>query len=527
MTFLAKVGGEGTRPAWWKGALLTLAAVLLAEGFAFLLPTDAQPFHRAGFLLVLAAVIAAAWRGGLVGGLSAGAVGVAGIAHLFLLFGGPLGPPAVRLAVGGTIGGFGLALAALIGHLRDRERRAVEALVHEREAIAQQEGRRFGVGRLFRTMGEAVVVSDAQGRIVMWNPAAERIFGYAREEALGMDVAKVVPAPRPPDPAGAPAPDPAAPPAVLTLPAFHKDGREMVVEATLGRVEDGVGEAGEGPFMLAIVRDVTERVRLTRDLEASNRALAASNHALSDANETLEAFTYVASHDLKEPVRALESYSRALQEDHGALLEGDADAADLVRRVRDNAGRLRRLIEGLLDYSRAARIAPHELEPLRVEDALHSSDCRTRFEHMLAERNGRLAVDPGPAVHASMAGLCQVLGNLVLNALKHNKRAGPVVRVRSATSREDPALIEVVVEDNGPGFPEPVLQAFHRAKGGRPSTISGGFGLIITRQAVEKMGGTMWLHNLPEGGGAVHFTLTAATTPAQRPGQASGPQARP
>ena len=367
--------GRTRRAPAWTGALLALAAVLAAEGFAALLPADAQPFHRAGFLLVLAAVIASAWRGGLRGALAAGLVGAAGIAHLFLVFGGPLGPPAVRLTVGGTIGGFGLALATLIGHLRDRERRAVDALLEERAAI-----------------------------------------------------------------------------------------------------------------------------------EASNRALAA-------ANETLEAFTYVTSHDLKEPVRALESYSQALREDHGDLLAARPEANALAARIGDNAARLRHLIEGLLDYSRASRIAPHDLEPTRVEDALRSPDCRARYDHAMAERGARLATEPGPPVLASAAGLCQVLGNLVLNAVKHNDRPGAVVRVRSHASRDDPSLVEVVVEDDGPGFPAPVLRAFGQARGGRPSTIQGGFGLIITRQAVEKMGGTMWLGNRPEGGGAARFTLPAAPTP--------------
>lgn len=495
----------------------TLAAILAAEVLALLLPESAQPFHRVGFLLVLAAVVAAGWRAGMLAAVVSGLVGGVGILHIFFAYGEQLGPVPVRLVVGATVSAFGLALGALIGHLRDRERRAVEALVQEREAAAAAEGRTFGIGRLFHAVGEAVVVSDATGRVRMWNPAAERIFGYARDEALGSDISMIVPdALKAQHHAGMQRFRETGHGSyidshkVLTLPAVRKDGRLIVVELTLSRVDQLVTEEGEGPYAVAIMRDVTERVELTKDLQTSNAALESTNRALRDANETLEAFTYVASHDLKEPVRALESYSRALEEDHGAMLDADPDARDLVVRMRDNASRLRRLIEGLLDYSRASRIAPHELEPARVEDALASSDCRTRFEHLVAERGARLVVEPGPPVHASMAGLCQVLGNVVLNAVKHKNDGPSVVRVRSRRLDDDPRLVEIVVEDDGPGFPDAVLQAFGRVKGGRPSTIRGGFGLIITRQAVEKMGGAMWLENRPQGGGVVHFTLPAA-----------------
>ncbi|HWH08763.1 MAG TPA: HAMP domain-containing sensor histidine kinase, partial [Candidatus Thermoplasmatota archaeon] len=239
---------------------------------------------------------------------------------------------------------------------------------------------------------------------------------------------------------------------------------------------------------------------LRRREEARAKALLDAEHAhgeaqrakaveLERANQTLEAFTYVVSHDLKEPVRALVEYNRALLHDHGDAL--DPEAKELVERSRDAGERLARLLEGLLEYARASQIQPHELVPLRVEDALGAAECAARFENVLRERNARLDVTPGPAVHASLTGICQVLGNLVLNALKHNPRPAPVVRIHSRTDPEDPRMVSLVVEDNGPGFPPELVRMFNDARRGRPSTLRGGFGLIITRQAVEKMGGWM------------------------------------
>ncbi|HEX2021696.1 MAG TPA: ATP-binding protein [Candidatus Thermoplasmatota archaeon] len=270
-------------------------------------------------------------------------------------------------------------------------------------------------------------------------------------------------------------------------------------------------------FGIAIVGGYQKRRadRLAREAVEKEHArlleVERTNKELSELNATLEAFTYVVSHDLKEPVRAIHEYARALHEDHAAGM--GEEERELVLRTCDASERLSKLLSGLLEFSRAARIAPHELEAVRVEEALRAPECVARYDNLLQERNARLTVEPGPAVRASVAGLCQSLGNVVLNAVKHNPRPGPVVQIRSATWQEDPDYVEIVVDDNGPGFPEMVVASFNRTRKGRPATLQGGFGLIITREAVEKMGGRMWLERSPLGGARVRFALPAATGP--------------
>ena len=265
------------------------------------------------------------------------------------------------------------------------------------------------------------------------------------------------------------------------------------------------------------------------ELEAKNAELARANAALAEANESLEAFSYVVSHDLKEPVRAINAFSRAMEEDHGAQLP--PEARELAHRNVETSARLSRLIGGLLDFSRVSRLGPDDLQPIRVEEVMASSECVTRFEPLLEERHARLVVTPGPALLASPTALAQVLGNLVLNALKHNPNAKPVVKVCSGTSRDDPAFVEVSVEDNGPGFPPAVAERFARLHADRPSTVRGGFGLLIARRAVERLGGRMWIAKSAElGGAAVRFTLPAANAAAPaRPGDQARlrPTARP
>ena len=249
---------------------------------------------------------------------------------------------------------------------------------------------------------------------------------------------------------------------------------------------------------------------LAVDLSTKNAELELANAALTSANRALEAFTYVVSHDLKEPTRALAELARSLREDHARVL--DDDGKDIVRRSVESSLRLETLLNGLLEFSRAAQIQPFELEVLRVDEVVVHAECRTRYETLLRERQGELVVEPGPAVRASVTGLCQVMGNLVLNAIKHNPEGGARVHVRSRTRDDDPRLVDVLVSDNGPGYPQALIQHFNRAGRGRPTTLRGGFGLIIARQATEKMGGRMQIANSPEGGARAVITLAAAPT---------------
>lgn len=244
-------------------------------------------------------------------------------------------------------------------------------------------------------------------------------------------------------------------------------------------------------------------------LAAKNAELERANAALTSANRALESFTYVVSHDLKEPARALAELTQALQEDHARAL--NAEGKEILQRSIDSSHRLQALLSGLIEYSRAARIRPAELDAIRVEDAVAHAECRTRYEALLRERQGSVAVEAGPPVRASMPGLCQVLGNLILNAVKHNPRRGACVHIRSRASAEDPQLVDVVVDDDGPGYPKTLVEHFNRTSlGARPTSIHGGFGLLIAREATEKMGGRMRLDHAAGGGARTTLTLRAA-----------------
>lgn len=375
----------------------------------------------------------------------------------------------------------------------------------------------LGIGRLFNAIRDAVVVADDEGRIVLWNAGAIAMFGYTLSEALEMNVDQLVPPEykkahnagmrRYRETGHGPMLDART---ALEVPALRKNGDEIVVELLLSPLEfDGAR------YALALLRDVTERARMRDDIERRSKQLEDANRALRDANESLEAFTYVVGHDLKEPVRGIEAYLRALREDYGGGLP--PDALEILDRAQAATRRMGELLRGLLEFSRISH-GQLTLERIWVEDILEAPSCRTTFEHLIEERGGTLEVAGDiPALHASHPVMCQVFSNLITNALKHNDSPAPLVRVRGA--RLDGDKVEIVVEDNGPGFPPRMRERFNaRALGPAAAAAAvptpsarGGFGLLIAARAAERSQGSMRLGVSKDlGGAAVHLVFPVA-----------------
>ena len=264
------------------------------------------------------------------------------------------------------------------------------------------------------------------------------------------------------------------------------------------------------------------RVAATQ-LAETNAELRRVNAALRSANEGLEAFSYVVAHDLKEPVRAM-----------AALLE-DAEVGTVRPVVRESLHaarlaneRLAKLLSGLLEVAHASLVEPGDLVPLHPLDVLEGSSCVARYASLRDERGARIETTSlvgTPPVLATEDHLCQILGNLVLNALRHTDKTSPLVRVSVAPQDADGDMVLLSVEDDGPGFPQGVAEQLTLAKQ-RPLAVRGGFGLVIVRRAVERLGGNVWFGRSADlGGAAVHLTLPSAR-PAKVPASTRRAEAR-
>jgi signal transduction histidine kinase len=266
-----------------------------------------------------------------------------------------------------------------------------------------------------------------------------------------------------------------------------------------------VGMAGIVAVSRRAMQRVAERERARSEISELNasleRRVAERTADLERANRELEAFSYTVSHDLRAPLRAINGFAHLLLEGEGERLSGEGKR--MFGRIVHNSNRLGELIDDVLEYSRAGRIA---LVPAGVdfESLAHS------VAHELLESYPDATVDVArlPRVQGDETMLRQVLVNLVGNALKFST-GSPRPRVEIGMQEGDGRRV-YYVRDNGVGFDMnyagKLFGMFQRIHTGEqfPGT---GVGLAIVQRLVERHGGEVWAEATPGCGATFYFTL--------------------
>ena len=242
-----------------------------------------------------------------------------------------------------------------------------------------------------------------------------------------------------------------------------------------------------------------ERVReRTRELEQRNEELNQSNKELDD-------FAYIASHDLKEPLRGIHNFSSFLIEDYAAKLddEGRSKLDTLMRLTR----RMETLIDSLLQFSRLGRVdlAVDRVNLNEIVDEILDSLAISLKEDRVEARVPR----PLPTVRADRVRVGEIFYNLIVNAMKYNDKADKWIEIGW---RENPAGPPVFyVRDNGIGIPEKhhdaVFRIFKRLHGRDKYGGGTGAGLTIVRKIIERHHGRIWLESSAGEGTTFYFTL--------------------
>jgi signal transduction histidine kinase len=242
-----------------------------------------------------------------------------------------------------------------------------------------------------------------------------------------------------------------------------------------------------------------------RSLADTVARLSEANQALTRKNAELYEFTYVASHDIQEPLRKLTSFAELLQVDLGGALS-DAVAKDL-NYITDAARRMQTLVQDLLKLSRAGRT---ELKRERVSLGECVNRALTALAGRIDDTNAEITCDDLPEVEVDSMLLTQLYQNLIGNALKFVLEAQqPVVRITAEPSDGGWVL---GVRDNGmgiaPEYAEQIFAPFKRLHG-RGEYDGSGIGLAICRKTVERHGGRIWVESAPGKGAHFRFTVAA------------------
>jgi PAS domain S-box-containing protein len=356
---------------------------------------------------------------------------------------------------------------------------------------------------------DCIVTMDGDGRVIEFNPAAERTFGYRKRDVFGRPLADLI---IPPDLRQAHRDGLARHRATgehrvlghrIEMRAVRSDGSEFPVEVAITEIP-GDGEE----LYTGYLRDITERKRSEDASRALNAELeqrvSQRTSELQAAIAELEAFSYSVSHDLRTPLRTIDGFSQALVEDAGPVL--NAATRTHLERIRKATQRMGQLIDDLLQLSKVSR---GEM----TREAVDLGELARRIANELNKRAGghapAITVAPSLVAMGDPRLLRILLENLLDNAWKFTSRQTDArVEVGSAGGPDGSTIF--FVRDNGVGF-DPAYAGKLFAPFQRLHAMSDfqgtGIGLATVRRIVHRHGGQVWAEGEPGGGACVSFTL--------------------
>ncbi len=396
-----------------------------------------------------------------------------------------------------------------------------------------------------QSMHDAFILIDDEGRVIEWNPAAERMFGYTREEILGRNLHEtLVPqrfrgAYRHAWPRFRQTGEGEAIGRTLELVALRRDGQEFPVELSLSSMDvNGQRQA------VGLIRDIGERKRLEAELEGYRQHLeqlvAARTAQLLEARDQAEAATRAKSaflanmsHEIRTPINAIVGLTYLLRK----RLTDPQSIAQLAK-VGEASQHLLSIINNILDLSKIEadqlnlEEAPFVLAEV-VDHTLGILGDRALAKGLTIERDIDSAVPA--AVRGDPLRLGQILLNYIGNAIKFAERGRVQVRVRVAEDQGETLLLRLEVEDQGIGLTADqqarLFEAFAQADDSTTRRFGGtGLGLIICRRLANLMGGEVGVTSTPGQGSTFWATarLTRVAVPEAAPACAGfGPGAEP
>ncbi len=346
---------------------------------------------------------------------------------------------------------------------------------------------------LLSTIGQAAIATNLDGVVNYWNKAAENIYGWKQEEALGKNIMKLT--------------TPEANEVLATqimeelkkgqrwsgeFTVRKKDGTNFPAKVTHSPIFD---ENNKLAGIIGISSDITQEVK-------NKELLKQYTIELERSNEELEQFAFIASHDLQEPLRMISSFMDLLQRKYEDQL--DDRALQYIHFATDGSKRMKQIILDLLDYSRATKPTEGK-EEVDLNEVL--SEFKQLRRKLISEKSAKIKAKDLPTLTTYKAAITQIFHCLIDNALKYTLEGiQPIVQINAVENEMEWVFS---VKDNGigidPQFYDKIFIIFQRLHN-KDKYVGTGIGLSIAKRHVEFLGGRIWLESTVNKGSIFYFT---------------------
>ena len=360
--------------------------------------------------------------------------------------------------------------------------------------IAQRERQ---LHQLIHHAPDAIIVINTESRIVLWNPKSEIIFGWTAEEATGRLLSETI------NPehfrkmhyAGMKRYLSTGEEHVLNktieVTALKKDGTEFYIALTISSTSNN----GASQF-IAFIRDISEQKKMEEDLKLQKQKL-------EKRNEELAHYASMTTHDLKEPIRKILTFSGLLH--HTPAISAKFSPEQMVTKIENEAKRMTMLVDAIADLS-SVTVPQGEAVPVNLHDVIN--ELLHAFEHSIKEKKASIEISLLPTVRVNRLHLYQLFNNLLSNSMKYADPTRPLVIEVKAEEPKD-GFVAISFDDNGLGFDNlyahKVFEPFQRLHG---KNFEGtGIGLAICKKIIEAYGGEINVDSEPGSGANFTFTL--------------------